>query len=149
MLIMHMCSSFCRTLSRSGKSSRTHLATPAKTVSPTIRKCPDKLQCRRWRFTRGIGGLDRLHIVDKKMNHNTIQDGGASNAQLARPSPPSTTSTRHVNNFSFTILQLIISSQTPRFLLDWLPFLPPSTFPIQLKSRRFTRTSDSLPSPAI
>ena len=47
------------------ESPRTHLATPtecsAKTTSPTLGKCPDELQCRRWRSTRRTGGLDRLH----------------------------------------------------------------------------------------
>ena len=58
--------------------------------------------------------------------------------------------TRHFNNFlSFTILQRVISSQTPLFLLVFLPSLLPSTFPIHPKSRRSTRTSDSLPSSAI
>ena len=106
-------------------------------------------------------------IVDERMNRHSFQDGGASNAPLARPSPRPTSKralgpvllhcrkmaanlTRPVNNFfSFTILHMVISSQTPLFLQVSPPFLPPSTFAILLKSRRFTRTSDSLPSPAI
>ena len=58
------------------------------------------------------------------------------------------------NNLPFKILQQVIS-QTPPFLLVSLLLLvlvPShllSTFLIQPKSNRFTRTSDSLPSPAI
>ena len=112
-------------------------------------------------------------VVDKRINRQLIQDGGTSNvsnAQLARPSPPSNLQDslrsspppqdggqqqRPVNNnLPFKILQQVIS-QTPPFLLVSLLLLVlvPShlllTFLIQPKSHRFTRTSDSLPSPAI
>ena len=53
----------------------------AKTTSPTIRKCPDELHCRRWPSTCGIGSLDPLY------SGRAIRDGGAGNAQLAWPSP--------------------------------------------------------------
>ena len=52
------------------------------TASPTIRKCPDELNCRGWRSTHRIGSLNPLH------SRRAIRDGRASNAQLARPSPP-------------------------------------------------------------
>ena len=112
-------------------------------------------------------------VVDERINRQLIQDGGTSNvgnAQLAGPSPPSNLQDslrsspppqdggqqqRPVNNnLPFKILQQVIS-QTPPFLLVSLLLLVlvPShlllTFLIQPKSHRFTRTSDSLPSPAI
>ena len=108
-------------------------------------------------------------VVDERINRQLIQDGGTSNvgnAQLAGPSPPSNLqdSLRSSpppppqdggqNNLPFKILQQVIS-QTPPFLLVSLLLLVlvPShlllTFLIQPKSHRFTRTSDSLPSPAI
>ena len=84
--------------------------------SPTTRKCPNELQCRRWRSTRGIGGLDRLH------------GGRASGSVLLHCRKMAANQTQHVNNFlSFTILQLVISEQTPLFVLVSLPFLPPSS----------------------
>ena len=52
------------------------------------------------------------------------------------------------NNLPFKILQQVIS-QTPPFLLVLVSSHLLSTFLIQPKSNRFTRTSDSLPSPAI
>ena len=112
-------------------------------------------------------------VVDERINRQLIQDGGTSNvgnAQLAGPSPPSNLQDslrsspppqdggqqqRPVNNnLPFKILQQVIS-QTPPFLLVSLLLLVlvPShlllTFLIQPKSHHFTRTSDSLPSPAI
>ena len=112
-------------------------------------------------------------VVDKRINRQLIQDGGTSNVgnvQLAGPSPPSNLQDslrsspppqdggqqqRPVNNnLPFKILQQVIS-HTPPFLLVSLLLLVlvPShlllTFLIQPKSQRFTRTSDSLPSPAI
>ena len=88
-------------------------------------------------------------IVDERMNHQVIQDGGASNAsaQLARPSPPSNLQdslrsspphrhkmapkTQPVNsNLPFKIFHHAISSQTPAFLLVLVPSLLLSTFPI-------------------
>ena len=53
--------------------------------------------------------------------------------------------TRYANNFlSFTILQWVISSPTPLYLLVLFPFLPPFTFQIQLKLHRFTQTLRAL-----
>ena len=90
-------------------------------------------------------------IVDERMNRQLIQDGGASNAQLTRPSPPSNLpdSLRSSpppppqdggqNNLPFKILQQVISSQTLLFLLVLplllvlVPSLLLSTFLIQPK----------------
>ena len=104
-------------------------------------------------------------VVDERINCLLIQDGGASNvsnAQLARPSPPSNlqdslrssppppqdggqNTTRQQPSLQnpppFLLVSLLLLVLVPSHLL--------SNFLIQPKSRRFTPNSDSLPSPAI
>ena len=90
-------------------------------------------------------------IVDERMNHQLIQDGGAGNAstQLTQPNPPNNLQdslrsspppppqdggqNTTQQQPSLPILRQVISSHAPLLLLVLVPSFLQSTFPIQPK----------------